>query len=159
MERTQDTVKNRKGTNLREERDSWLKHNRFAGIILVNPEAEALLQLRSKDDYLYPNCWTLPGGRVEEGESFEQAILREVKEELGLDLRGHNLFKTIVENTLDETTERHIYWGDISERIEDLKLGEGAAWEYFSLGEILRLDVGFDLKPVITDFLKTHATV
>jgi 8-oxo-dGTP diphosphatase len=142
---------------LREERDFWLKLNRFVGIILVNVEGKVLLQLRSEDDYLYPNCWTLPGGRVEEGENLEQAILREVKEELGFDLRAHDLFKTIIENSLSETTERHIYWGRISERIENLKLGEGTALMYFSLEEIPRLEVAFDLKPVIIDFLKTHA--
>lgn len=134
-----------------------MKLNRFVGIILVNVEGKVLLQLRSEDDYLYPNCWTLPGGRVEEGENLEQAILREVKEELGFDLRAHDLFKTIIENSLSETTERHIYWGRISERIENLKLGEGTALMYFSLEEIPRLEVAFDLKPVIIDFLKTHA--
>lgn len=134
-----------------------MKLNRFVGIILVNVEGKVLLQLRSEDDYLYPNCWTLPGGRVEEGENLEQAILREVKEELGFDLRAHDLFKTIIENSLSETTERHIYWGRISERIENLELGEGTALMYFSLEEIPRLEVAFDLKPVIIDFLKTHA--
>jgi ADP-ribose pyrophosphatase YjhB (NUDIX family) len=64
--------------------DSWLKLNRFGGIILVNVEAKVLLQLGCKEEFLYPNCWTLRGGRVEEGESCKQAILREVKEELGL---------------------------------------------------------------------------
>jgi 8-oxo-dGTP pyrophosphatase MutT (NUDIX family) len=142
---------------LREESDFWLKLNRFVGIILVNVEAKVLLQLRSNDDYLYPNCRTLPGGRVEESESLEQAILREVKEELGFDLRAYDLFKTIVENSLTETTERHIYWGKISERIENPKLGEGTALMYFSLEEIPRLEVAFELKPVIIDFLKTHA--
>jgi 8-oxo-dGTP pyrophosphatase MutT (NUDIX family) len=137
-------------------RGSWLKLNRFVGIILVNSKAQVLLQLRSKDDYLYPNYWTLPGGRVEEGESVENALLREVKEELGLDIRSHGLFKTIVENALSETTERHIYWSRISERIGDLKLGEGAALNYFSPREISRLEVAFDLKPVIIDFLATH---
>jgi 8-oxo-dGTP pyrophosphatase MutT (NUDIX family) len=134
-----------------------LKPSRFVGIILVNVEAKVLLQLRSEDDYLYPNCWTLPGGRVEEGESLEQALLREVKEELGFDLRVYDLFKTIVENSLSETTERYIYWGNISERIENLKLGEGTALTYFSSEEIPRLEIAFDLKPVIIDFLKTHA--
>ena len=137
--------------------DSWLKLNRFVGIILVNAEAKVLLQLRCKDEFLYPNCWTLPGGRVEEGESCKLAILREVKEELGLNLRDHYLFRTIVEKASDETIERHIYWGNISERVEDLELGEGTALKYFSSKEISRLEVAFDLKPVIIDFLKMYA--
>lgn len=122
----------------------------------MNTEAKVLLQLRCKDEFLYPNCWTLPGGRVEEGESVEQAIRREVKEELGLDLRDHNVFKTIVQNASDEIIERHICWGNISERVENLELGEGTALKYFSSKEIPRLEVAFDLKPLIIDFLKMH---
>jgi 8-oxo-dGTP diphosphatase len=100
----------------------------------------------------------LPGGKVEEGESPEQAIVREVKEELDWDLRDYNLFKTMVENAPDETIERHIYWGNISERVENLKLGEGAALKYFTPKKIPLLKVAFDLKPVIMDFLRTHAS-
>jgi mutator protein MutT len=132
-----------------------LKVKRFVGIILVNAENKVLLQLRSKDNHLYPDCWTLPGGKVEEGESLEQAIVREVREELGWDLRGYGLFRTIVLSGADGTTERHIYWGKISERAEDLKLGEGAALKCFFSEEVLELEVVFDLKPVIIDFLKT----
>jgi mutator protein MutT len=132
-----------------------LKVKRFVGIILVNTENKVLLQLRSKDDHLYPDCWTLPGGKVEEGESLKQAIGREVREELGWDLRGYGLFSTIVISDAEGTAERHIYWGKISERAEDLKLGEGAALKYFSREEVLELEVAFDLKPVIIDFLKT----
>lgn len=133
-----------------------LKLSRFVGIILVNTEAEALLQLRSNHERLYPNCWTLPGGKVEEGESPEQAIIREVKEELGLNLCDYVLFKTIVENAPDEIMERRIYWGNISERAENLELGEGVALKYFSSKNIPRLEIGFDLKPVILDFLRRH---
>jgi 8-oxo-dGTP diphosphatase len=135
-----------------------VKLSKFVGIILMNPEAKVLLQLRCKDERLYPNCWTLPGGKVEEIESPEQAIVREVKEELGLDLCDHHLFKTIVENTQDQIIERHIYWGNISERTENLRLGEGGALKYFPSKSILRLEVAFDLKPVIMDFLMRHAS-
>jgi 8-oxo-dGTP diphosphatase len=135
---------------------SNLKCNRFVGIVLVNFEGKVLLQLRGKHDFLYPNYWTLPGGKVEEGESPELAIVREVKEELGLDLHDFKLFRTIVENTSDELVERYIYWGSISERAEDLILGEGVALRYFDLKEISSIKVAFDLKPIIADFLRTH---
>jgi 8-oxo-dGTP diphosphatase len=132
-----------------------LKRNKFAGIILVNSEGKVVMQLRCERDFLYPSCWTLPGGRVEKGESPELAIVREVKEELGLDIHDFRLFRTVVENPPDEIVERHIFWGNIFKRTEDMKLGEGVDLKYFALKEILRIKVAFDLKPVIADFLKT----
>lgn len=32
----------------------------------------------------YPDCWDLPGGHIEPGESPEQAVIRECREELGV---------------------------------------------------------------------------
>lgn len=42
------------------------------------------------------DSWTLVGGSVEDGESYEQAILREIREETGIaDIRGLHLSKEI----------------------------------------------------------------
>lgn len=36
---------------------------------------------------VFKGYWALPGGRVDSGETIEQAVVREVKEETGLDVK------------------------------------------------------------------------
>lgn len=42
--------------------------------------------------------WEIPGGHIESGEGFEEALLRETKEEIGVDLIKYNLigFKKVI---------------------------------------------------------------
>jgi len=136
-----------------------MKVHRYVGIILVNPKKEVLLQLRDENVPLYPNHWTLPGGKVEKGETPEQAICREVEEELGVNLKNYTLFrKEVLEETSDKIIERYIFWGNISTRLKDLKIGEGIDLRYFVSKEISFLKIGFDLKPVIEDFMQRLTT-
>lgn len=46
--------------------------------------------------HIYPDktFWTLPGGGLENGESFEDAVIREVKEEVNLDVEVVNFLFT-----------------------------------------------------------------
>lgn len=44
-----------------------------------------LLIKRNKEPYL--GMWCLPGGKIEYGETIEEAIIREIKEESGLDIK------------------------------------------------------------------------
>ncbi len=36
---------------------------------------------------VFKGYWALPGGRVDPGETVEQAVLREIKEETGLEVK------------------------------------------------------------------------
>ena len=52
---------------------------------LVRP-GEVLLCHRSPTRAWYPDVWDLPGGHVEDGESTQDALRRELSEELGVDV-------------------------------------------------------------------------
>ena len=57
---------------------------RTATAIIIYPENKILLIKRSTPPFV--GYWALPGGRAEPNEAVEQTVVREVKEETGLDV-------------------------------------------------------------------------
>jgi 8-oxo-dGTP diphosphatase len=53
--------------------------------VLISPDGGFLLTSRPAGK-VYEGYWEFPGGKVEPGESVEQALARELHEELGLDI-------------------------------------------------------------------------
>ncbi len=47
-------------------------------------DGAVLLARRSPQRRSYPETWSFPGGHVEEGETLEEALIREVQEEVGV---------------------------------------------------------------------------
>ena len=56
-----------------------------ARVLVANERGEVALLRRRVLGFTY---WEVPGGHVEEGETLQQAAVREIQEELGLDLVG-----------------------------------------------------------------------
>ncbi|MFD0942374.1 (deoxy)nucleoside triphosphate pyrophosphohydrolase [Savagea faecisuis] len=52
------------------------------GAVIENEQGEYLCALRSPTMSL-PNYWEFPGGKIEKGETKEEALIREIQEELG----------------------------------------------------------------------------
>ncbi len=73
------------------------------GAFIINNNQEVLLLKRLKSP---EKCsWTIPGGSVEFGETIEEAVIREVREEVGVEI---NLFKLLgVTNYIDNNEKYH----------------------------------------------------
>ncbi|MDI6883513.1 MAG: NUDIX hydrolase [Patescibacteria group bacterium] len=56
----------------------------LAAVIMKNDKV--LILQRNKDEDIFPNMWELPSGKRESLENSESCLLREVKEETGLDV-------------------------------------------------------------------------
>jgi len=62
-----------------------LKH-RIVHVLLFNNEGRLALQLRSQNTSFWPGHWsTSAGGHVRSGETYEEAAMREMKEEIGIE--------------------------------------------------------------------------
>jgi 8-oxo-dGTP diphosphatase len=57
---------------------------RTVGALLVDDQGRVLLGLRAPHKKVWPDHWDAIGGKVEPGETSEQAMIREVQEEIGV---------------------------------------------------------------------------
>lgn len=68
------------------------------GVIVLNDKKQILLGLRNEDEKKADSelhgegTWTMPGGKLEYGESFEEAGVRETKEETDLNVTDIEVF-------------------------------------------------------------------
>ena len=74
----------------RELYEQVLKHTVVSAVdAVIHRDGEVLVALRKQDPC--KGQWWIPGGRQEKGESGEEAIVRKVKEEVGLDVKVERL--------------------------------------------------------------------
>lgn len=68
----------------------------FAAALITDQHGRYLLQLRDdKPDILHPGAWGLFGGGIEPGETPDQAVRRELTEEIGLVPSAPEFFRDI----------------------------------------------------------------
>lgn len=71
------------------------KQVKVVGAVIQDKKKEILCALRSPNMTL-PNLWEFPGGKIEQGESPEQSLIREIDEELGCSIEVHELIEDVV---------------------------------------------------------------
>lgn len=126
----------------------------FVDCLIKNSEGRIFAQKRSMSRKKFPGCWDLPGGGVDEGETIEQAVQRELKEELNFDLDLIESIARIFDYTLPQ--EMRSDWENPRHRIVQVVvtvkdysspiLEEGKADElgWFGHDNLQRLEEGRD---------------
>ncbi len=107
--------------------------------IIENQEAKFLLQLRDdKPNIFFPTHWGLFGGELKKGETFKEGLIREIKEEINLDISNAKidyLFDYTFDDRIGLTFHVKLNFNE-----EDLDLNEGQKFEFFTKEEIKNLN-------------------
>ncbi len=118
-------------------------------IIFINRRHQVLLLLRDDDPTIpYPNRWDLPGGHVEAGETPEACIIREMKEEIDLDLDDFTLFAITAMTDRTEFT----FWQSADLDIGRINLTEGQRLRWFTRDEARATPLAFGFNPIVEAF-------
>ena len=72
--------------------------------------------------------WEFPGGKLEPGESSPQALVREIREELGAEIRVGELIRTVDYDYPDFHLRMDCFWAETAEGALTLKEHEAARW-------------------------------
>lgn len=128
---------------------------KIAAIILENDKGDFLLALRDNKSWIpFPNHWDLIGGHVEEGETPEEALVREYKEELGLELKEYKFYKEFLCLKGDAFENiKYIYTGKINLPIDEITLYEGQYARYFTKEEIPATKFANIIKSIVIEYI------
>ena len=121
----------------------------FTNLCMVRDGDRVLVIDRKKEDW--PGI-TFPGGHVEVGESFTEAVIREVKEETGLRIVSPQMcgMKDWVEDGI-----RYVVLFYKTEKFEGdlISSEEGEVW-WEDLKELPNLDLSLDMEDMLRIFLE-----
>lgn len=115
--------------------------------IIRNDAGEIFITQRAADAHM-ANKWEFPGGKIEVGESAEEAMIRELQEEVGITPQDAALFDTLEYQFPD----RHItLWFWLVESWEGEPWGrEGQPGQWIAQSELDAKDFPPANEPVIT---------
>jgi len=105
-----------------------------------------------------PQGWALPGGFVNYGETVEQAVMREIKEETGLDLTDLHQFRVYSDPKRDPRGHcvSVVFVGRGSGKPA---AGDDAAqFQLVDLSEVNKVKLVFDHQQILADYIKSLTT-
>ena len=120
---------------------------------IINSKNQVLLQKRSATKKLWPNCWDIIGGHVLVGEFGFQAAIREVQEEIGIDISANDLLligsvtSSVIKGDIIDNHFNDYFVARKDIEINQLKIQEDEVQDvkWFDKGEvIIRINNNYD---------------
>ena len=93
---------------------------------IIHQDGKILATQRGYGDY--KGWWEFPGGKMEAGETEEQAIVREIREELNVGIAVERKVCTVEYDYPKFHLRMHCFWCSISEGTLELKEHQSARW-------------------------------
>jgi len=122
------------------------------GLILEDKNGRILLQLRdNKQGIDYPNKWGTFGGQIEEGETPEEAIKREIREELNYDLSAPEFIGNFPFEGYNIYIFRKI---DSNITIKHLEINEGQKGEFLTFEQLRKLKFAFNCREIVKKYIR-----
>lgn len=129
-----------------------MKQKDGAKIIIMSPDKILLFHRDNIPTINSPDCWCLVGGGIEEGETPEEALIREVKEETSFNLQKYKLL-TKFTGSMGEDVWLYVA---LVEKNEESKFilgpGEGQAIAWFTLDEAIALKLTSGAKMLLSKY-------
>lgn len=116
--------------------------------IIKNDSDEILIVKRHPKSKTDPEMWELPGGKVEKGEDFEDALVREIKEETNIDCTVGDFCEAVQNDYMHKrTVQLMMYLDNIT---GDVKISEEHTdWMWAGTGDIKKLEISTSLEKLL----------
>ncbi|WP_292824051.1 NUDIX domain-containing protein [Methanobrevibacter sp.] len=116
--------------------------------VIKNTDNEILILKRHPKSKTDPEMWELPGGKVEKGEHFTNALIREIKEETNLDCEVGDFCEAVQNDYMHKRTVQLIMY---LENIKgDVKISEEhTEFMWADLEKIRSLEISSSLKKIL----------
>lgn len=106
-----------------------MKQIRTVAGVIKNEKGEILCTLRDQGKYDYVSFkWEFPGGKIEEGETNEQTLVRELHEELDIDVKINRFIYQVEHDYPDFHLSMAVYDCELVSKQIKMNVHKGIKW-------------------------------
>ncbi len=106
-----------------------MKQIRTVAGVIRNEKGEILCTLRDQGKYDYVSFkWEFPGGKIEEGETNEQTLVRELHEELDIDVKINRFIYQVEHDYPDFHLSMAVYDCELVSKQIKMNVHKGIKW-------------------------------